>query len=85
MLKRLGQIELAICVVLLAIITGLVFVASSCASSAPAGVVGGLGAALFSGCASRRGQGNAREAHLGMEVPISISPTSTTLVELVCR
>ena len=28
MLKRLGQIELAICVILLAIITGLVFVAS---------------------------------------------------------
>jgi hypothetical protein len=28
MLKRLGQIELAICVALLAIITGLVFVAS---------------------------------------------------------
>ena len=28
MLKRLGQIELAICIVLLAVITGLVFVAA---------------------------------------------------------
>ena len=80
MLKRLGQVELAICVVLLAIITGLVFVAAVMRFFGhPLVWSVDLAQLLFIWlCFLGATRAMREKSHLGMEVRSSTSPTSTT-------
>jgi TRAP-type C4-dicarboxylate transport system permease small subunit len=87
MLKRLGQIELAICVVLLAIITSLVFVASiSRFFGHPLVWSVDLAQLLFIWvCFLGADKAMREKTHLGMEMPIKYLPHRHRLwVELAC-
>ena len=87
MLKRLGQIELAICVVLLAMITGLVFVASIMRFFGhPLVWSVDLAQLLFIWvCFLGADKAMREKSHLGMEVPVKYLPYKYRLwVELVC-
>jgi TRAP-type C4-dicarboxylate transport system permease small subunit len=87
MLKRLGQIELAICVVLLAIITGLVFVASVMRFFGhPLVWSVDLAQLLFIWvCFLGADKAMRDKTHLGMEVPVKYLPFKYRLgVELAC-
>ena len=87
MLKRLGQIELAICVVLLAMITGLVFVASVMRFFGhPLVWSVDLAQLLFIWvCFLGADKAMREKSHLGMEVPVKYLPYKYRLwVELVC-
>jgi TRAP-type C4-dicarboxylate transport system permease small subunit len=87
MLKRLGQIELAICVVLLAAITGLVFVASVMRFFGhPLVWSVDLAQLLFIWvCFLGADKAMRDKTHLGMEVPIKYLPHKYHLrVELAC-
>lgn len=87
MLKRLGQIELAICVVLLAAVTGLVFVASiSRFFGYPLVWSVDLAQLLFIWvCFLGADKAMREKTHLGMEVPIKYLPYKYRLwVELGC-
>ena len=87
MLKRLGQIELAICVVLLAIITGLVFVAAITRFFGhPLVWSVDLAQLLFIWvCFLGADKAMREKTHLGMEVPVKYLPRRQRLwVELAC-
>ena len=87
MLKRLGQIELAICVVLLAIITGLVFVASVMRFFGhPLVWSVDLAQLLFIWvCFLGADKAMREKTHLGMEVPVKYLPHKYRLgLELAC-
>jgi len=87
MLKRLGQIELAICVILLAIITGLVFVAAITRFFGhPLVWSVDLAQLLFIWvCFLGADKAMREKTHLGMEVPIKYLPYKHRLwVELAC-
>ena len=87
MLKRLGQIELAICVVLLAMITGLVFVASVMRFFGhPLVWSVDLAQLLFIWvCFLGADKAMREKSHLGMEVPVKYLPYKYHLwVEMVC-
>jgi TRAP-type C4-dicarboxylate transport system permease small subunit len=87
MLERLGQIELAICVVLLAMITGLVFVASIMRFFGhPLVWSVDLAQLLFIWvCFLGADKAMREKSHLGMEVPVKYLPYKYRLwVELVC-
>jgi TRAP-type C4-dicarboxylate transport system permease small subunit len=87
MLKRLGQIELAICVILLAIITGLVFVASVMRFfGQPLVWSVDFAQLLFIWvCFLGADKAMREKTHLGMEVPIKYLPYRYHLgVELAC-
>lgn len=87
MLKRLGQIELAICVVLLAIITGLVFVASVMRFFGhPLVWSVDLAQLLFIWvCFLGADKAMREKTHLGMEIPVKYLPHKAHLwVELGC-
>ncbi|MBA3506184.1 MAG: TRAP transporter small permease [Betaproteobacteria bacterium] len=87
MLKRLAQIEVAICVVLLAIITGLVFVASVMRFFGyPLVWSVDLAQLLFIWvCFLGADKAMREKSHLGMEVPVKYLPYKYHLwVELVC-
>ena len=87
MLKRLGQIEVAICVVLLAAITGLVFVASIMRFFGhPLVWSVDLAQLLFVWvCFLGADKAMREKAHLGMEVPVKYLPYRYRLgVELAC-
>jgi TRAP-type C4-dicarboxylate transport system permease small subunit len=87
MLKRLGQIELAICVILLAIITGLVFVAAVTRFFGhPLVWSVDLAQLLFIWvCFLGADKAMREKTHLGMEVPIKYLPYKHRLwVELAC-
>jgi TRAP-type transport system small permease protein len=87
MLKRLGQIELAICVVLLAIVTGLVFVASITRFLGhPLVWSVDLAQLLFIWvCFLGADKAMREKTHLGMEMPIKYLPYEHRLwVELAC-
>ena len=87
MLKRLGQIELAICVVLLAVITGLVFVASIMRFFGhPLVWSVDLAQLLFIWvCFLGADKAMREKTHLGMEVPVKYLPYKYHLwVELAC-
>ena len=87
MLKRLGQIELAICVILLAIITGLVFVAAITRFFGhPLVWSVDLAQLLFIWvCFIGADKAMREKTHLGMEVPIKYLPHKHRLwVELAC-
>jgi TRAP-type C4-dicarboxylate transport system permease small subunit len=87
MLKRLGQIELAICVVLLAIITGLVFVASVTRFFGyPLVWSVDLAQLLFIWvCFLGADKAMRDKTHLGMEIPVKYLPYKHHLaVELAC-
>ena len=87
MLKRLGQIELAICVVLLAIITGLVFVASIMRFFGhPLVWSVDLAQLLFIWvCFLGADKAMREKTHLGMEVPVKYLPHKYRLwLELAC-
>ena len=87
MLKRLGQIELAICVVLLATITGLVFVASVMRFFGhPLVWSVDLAQLLFIWvCFLGADKAMREKTHLGMEIPVKYLPYKYHLwVELAC-
>ena len=87
MLKRLGQIELAICVILLAIITGLVFVAAITRFFGhPLVWSVDLAQLLFIWvCFLGADKAMREKTHLGMEIPIKYLPSRHRLwVELAC-
>ena len=87
MLRRLGQIELAICVVLLAIITGLVFVASVMRFVGhPLVWSVDLAQLLFIWvCFLGADKAMREKTHLGMEVPAKYLPHKYRLaLELTC-
>jgi TRAP-type C4-dicarboxylate transport system permease small subunit len=87
MLKRLGQIELAICVILLAVITGLVFVASVMRFFGyPLVWSVDLAQLLFIWvCFLGADKAMRDKTHLGMEVPVKYLPYRYHLwVELAC-
>jgi len=87
MLKRLGQIELAICVVLLALTTGLVFVAAiSRFFGHPLVWSVDLAQLLFIWvCFLGADKAMRDKTHLGMEVPVKYLPYKYRLwVELAC-
>ena len=87
MLKRLGQIELSICVVLLAVITGLVFVASVTRFFGhPLVWSVDLAQLLFIWvCFLGADKAMREKTHLGMEVPVKYLPHKYRLgLELVC-
>lgn len=87
MLKRLGQIELAICVILLAVITGLVFVASVMRFFGyPLVWSVDLAQLLFIWvCFLGADKAMRDKTHLGMEVPVKYLPHKYHLwVELAC-
>jgi TRAP-type C4-dicarboxylate transport system permease small subunit len=87
MLKRLGQIELSICVILLAIITGLVFVASVMRFFGhPLVWSVDLAQLLFIWvCFLGADKAMRERTHLGMEVPVKYLPYKYRLwLELAC-
>lgn len=87
MLKRLGQIELAICVVLLAVITGLVFVASIMRFLGhPLVWSVDLAQLLFIWvCFLGADKAMREKTHLGMEIPVKYLPYKYRLaVEIAC-
>ena len=87
MLKRLGQIELAICVILLAIITALVFVAAITRFFGhPLVWSVDLAQLLFIWvCFLGADKAMREKTHLGMEIPIKYLPYKHRLwVELLC-
>lgn len=87
MLKRLGQIELAICVVLLAAITGLVFVASIMRFFGyPLVWSVDLAQLLFIWvCFLGADKAMRDKTHLGMEVPVKYLPQRYRFaLEMVC-
>ena len=87
MLKRLAQVEVAICVVLLAIITGLVFVASVMRFFGhPLVWSVDLAQLLFIWvCFLGADKAMREKSHLGMEVPVKYLPYKYHLwVELAC-
>ena len=87
MLKRLGQIELAICVILLAIITGLVFVASIMRFYGhPLVWSVDLAQLLFIWvCFFGADKAMREKTHLGMEMPIKYLPYKYRLaMEMIC-
>ena len=87
MMKRLAQIEVAICVVLLAIISGLVFVASVMRFFGhPLVWSVDLAQLLFIWvCFLGADKAMREKSHLGMEVPVKYLPYKYHLwVELVC-
>jgi TRAP-type C4-dicarboxylate transport system permease small subunit len=87
MLKRLGQIELAICVILLAIITGLVFVASIMRFYGhPLVWSVDLAQLLFIWvCFFGADKAMREKTHLGMEMPIKYLPYKYRLAtEMLC-
>ena len=87
MLKRLGQIELAICVALLAIITGLVFVASVMRFFGhPLVWSVDLAQLLFIwACFLGADKAMREKTHLGMEIPVKYLPYKYRLsLEFAC-
>ena len=87
MLKRLGQIELAICVILLAIITALVFVAAIMRFfGQPLVWSVDLAQLLFIWvCFLGADKAMREKTHLGMEIPIKYLPYRHRLwIELLC-
>ena len=87
MLKRLGQIELAICIILLAIITALVFVAAITRFFGhPLVWSVDLAQLLFIWvCFLGADKAMREKTHLGMEIPIKYLPYGHRLwVELAC-
>jgi TRAP-type C4-dicarboxylate transport system permease small subunit len=87
MLKRLGQIELAICVILLAVITGLVFVASVMRFFGyPLVWSVDLAQLLFIWvCFLGADKAMREKTHLGMEIPVKYLPYKYHLwLELTC-
>ena len=87
MLKRLAQIEVALCVVLLAIITGLVFVASVMRFFGhPLVWSVDLAQLLFIWvCFLGADKAMREKSHLGMEIPVKYLPYKYHLwVELAC-
>ena len=87
MLKRLGQIELAICVVLLAAITGLVFVASVMRFfGQPLVWSVDMAQLLFIWvCFLGADKAMREKTHLGMEIPVKYLPYKYHLaVEVAC-
>ena len=87
MLKRLGQIELAICVVLLALITGLVFVASVMRFFGhPLVWSVDLAQLLFIWvCFLGADKAMRDKTHLGMEVPVKyLSHRNRLWLEVAC-
>ena len=87
MLKRLAQVEVAICVVLLAIITGLVFVASVMRFFGhPLVWSVDLAQLLFIWvCFLGADKAMREKSHLGMEVPVKYLPYKYHLwLELGC-
>lgn len=87
MLKRLGQIELAICVILLAAITGLVFVASVMRFVGyPLVWSVDLAQLLFIWvCFLGADKAMREKTHLGMEVPVKyLRPQHRLWLELGC-
>jgi TRAP-type C4-dicarboxylate transport system permease small subunit len=87
MLKRLGQIELAICVVLLAAITGLVFVASVMRFFGyPLVWSVDMAQLLFIWvCFLGADKAMREKTHLGMEIPVKYLPYKYHLaVEIAC-
>ena len=87
MLKRLGQIELAICVVLLALITGLVFVASVTRFFGyPLVWSVDLAQLLFIWvCFLGADKAMREKTHLGMEIPVKYLPSRYRLwLEVTC-
>ena len=87
MLKRLGQIELAICVILLAIITALVFVAAIMRFFGhPLVWSVDLAQLLFIWvCFLGADKAMREKTHLGMEIPIKYLPYRHRLwIELLC-
>ena len=87
MLKRLGQIEVAICVVLLAVITGLVFVAAVTRFFGyPLVWSVDLAQLLFIWvCFLGADKAMRDKTHLGLEIPVKYLPHKYRLwVEVVC-
>ena len=87
MLKRLGQIEVAICVILLAVITGLVFVAAVTRFFGyPLVWSVDLAQLLFIWvCFLGADKAMRDKTHLGLEIPVKYLPHKYRLwVEVVC-